>query len=97
INKPESYSLDVINYLIKYMSDNPSANAELIGYADEIGNPEYNQQLSERRAKRVYDILLATGVSANRLSYTGGGEDTSVDKESSAARQLVRRVTFKLK
>ena len=96
-DKPETYSLEAINFLVKYMEENPSANAELIGYADEIGNPGYNQQLSERRAKRVYDILLATGVSASRLTYTGGGEDTSVNKESSAARQLVRRVTFKLK
>lgn len=96
-DKPETYSLDAINYLVKYMKDHPSANAELIGFADEIGSPEYNQALSERRAKRVYDILLATGVSADRLTYRGGGEDTSVDKGSSPARQLVRRVTFRLK
>lgn len=96
-DRPENYSLEAINYLSKYMKENPSASAELIGYADEIGNADYNQKLSERRAKRVYDILLATGVSANRLSYAGGGQDTSVDKNSSPARQLVRRVTFRLK
>ena len=96
-DKPENYSLEAINYLSKYMKENPSASAELIGYADEIGNADYNQKLSERRAKKVYEILIATGVSANRLSYTGGGQDASVDKNSSPARQLVRRVTFKLK
>lgn len=94
---PENYSLSAINYLAKYMKENPSANAELIGYTDEIGNAAYNQKLSERRAKRVYDILIATGVSANRLSYSGGGQDATVDKGSPQARQLVRRVTFKLK
>lgn len=96
-DKPETYSLEAINYLKTYMKDTPSAKAELIGYADEVGNPEYNLKLSEKRAKRVYDILVASGVNENRLSYTGGGEDTSVDKASSPARQLVRRVTFKLK
>lgn len=96
-DKPETYSLIAINYLTKYMNDNPSSKAELIGYADELGNPEYNQKLSEKRAKRVYEILIASGVSESRLSYTGGGEDTSVDKSSAPARQLVRRVTFKLK
>lgn len=96
-DKPETYSLDAINYLIKYMKENESATAELIGYADELGNPAYNQQLSERRAKKVHDILIAAGVSADRITYSGGGEDTSVDKTSSPARQLVRRVTFKLK
>lgn len=94
--KPETYSLEAINYLIKYMNDNPSAKAELIGYADEIGNPNYNKTLSEKRAKAVYDILVASGVSGDRLTYTGNGEDSSVDKSSSPARQLVRRVTFKL-
>ncbi|MCZ4320004.1 OmpA family protein [Aequorivita viscosa] len=96
-DKPETYSLEAINYLIKYMKDHPTANGELIGYADEIGSPEYNQILSENRAKRVYEILIAAGVSEGRLSYRGGGEDSTVDKSSSPARQLVRRVTFRLK
>lgn len=96
-DQPEIYSLDAINYLVKYMKENPSANAELIGYADELGDAGYNQRLSERRAKKVYDILIATGVSADRLTFSGGGQDTSVDKGSKDARQLVRRVTFKLK
>ena len=95
--KPETYSLEAINYLVTYMNANPTASAELVGYADELGNPTYNQKLSERRAKRVYDILVATGVSESRLSYRGAGADDSVDKSSSPARQLVRRVTFKLK
>ena len=94
---PETYSLEAINYLIKYMKENPSANAELIGYADEIGNPSYNQTLSEKRANKVKDILVAAGIAQNRLTVTGNGEDASVEKSSAPARQLVRRVTFRLK
>ncbi len=93
--KPELYSLDAINYLIKYLSENSSKKAELIGYADEVGNPTYNQQLSEKRAKRVFDILVASGIDANRLTITGAGEDTGITSKD--ARNLVRRVTFKLK
>ena len=95
--QPEVYSLEAINYLATYMKENSSAQAELIGYADSVGNVDYNMNLSERRAKAVYDILVATGVDAGRLSYKGGGEDDSVDSSSVPARQLVRRVTFKLK
>lgn len=94
---PATYSLEAINYLIKYLKGNSSANGEIIGYADEIGEPAYNSKLSERRAKRVYDILIAAGIDAGRLSYTGNGEDGTVDKSSKDARQLVRRVTFKIK
>lgn len=95
--KPETYSYEAINYLVKYMNNNPSAQAELIGYADEIGNATYNMQLSEKRAKKVHDILVASGVSEDRLEHRGEGIDDSVDKSSKEARQLVRRVTFRLK
>lgn len=95
-DKPATYSLESINYLVKYLTENPSANGEIIGYADEIGEPAYNEALSERRAQRVMDILVAAGIDAGRLTITGNGEDASVDKSSSEARQLVRRVTFKL-
>lgn len=95
--EPETYSLNAINMCITYMRENPSAEAELIGYADEIGNPDYNSQLSEARAQKVYDIMVAAGIDGERLSVTGNGEDASVDKGSQPARQLVRRVTFKLK
>lgn len=93
---PENYSLESINYLIKYMNENPGASAQLIGYADEIGNPSSNQTLSEKRAQKVKDIMVAAGVTENRLNTSGNGEDASVDKASAPARQLVRRVTFKL-
>lgn len=95
--QPETYSLEAINYCITYMKNNPNAQAELIGYADEIGNVEYNQQLSLSRAQKVMDIMVAAGIDAARLSVTGNGEDASVDKSSQPARQLVRRVTFRLK
>src|SRR5699024_46280 len=86
ISKPAAYSLEAINYLAKYMSENTNAKAELVGYADSIGNTNYNASLSERRAKKVYDILVATGIDAGRLSYKGAGEDDSVDSSSAPAR-----------
>ncbi|MEH6405703.1 MAG: OmpA family protein [Leeuwenhoekiella sp.] len=94
--QPEVYSYEAINYLIKYMKENTSSSADLIGYADEVGSETYNKTLSEKRAQKVYDILTASGIDGGRLSVTGDGEDTSVDKNSEPARQLVRRVTFKL-
>lgn len=94
--KPATYSLSAINTIVKYMKENPSASATLTGYADELGAPGYNKSLSERRAKMVHDVLVASGISASRLSHNGDGEDSSVDKNSEQARQLVRRVTFKV-
>lgn len=95
-DQPETYSLQAVNYLITYMKQNPGANAELIGFADEIGDPNYNQQLSERRAEKVKALMVNAGIDGNRLTTRGGGEDTSVNKDAPQARQLVRRVTFRL-
>ncbi|SHJ16322.1 OmpA-OmpF porin, OOP family [Mesonia phycicola] len=96
-DKPHTYSLEAINYVITYMRENPSVKAELIGYADELGNAAYNEELSNRRAERVYNIVIASGIDASRLKHVGNGVDSSVDKTSAEARQLVRRVTFKIK
>lgn len=94
--KPATFSLGAINTIVQYMKDNPSATATLTGFADEIGSPAYNKNLSERRAKMVNDVLTAAGIDASRLSHNGDGEDASVDKNSAEARQLVRRVTFRV-
>ncbi|MBE99041.1 OmpA family protein [Flavobacterium coralii] len=94
---PNAQSVNGINFLIKYLKDNPSVNADVIGYADEIGNTEYNQALSARRAENVKQILIDAGIDGSRLNIMGNGEDTSVSKDSKYARQVVRRVTFILK
>jgi OOP family OmpA-OmpF porin len=79
------------------MKRNPGVKLEVKGYADELGAENYNIQLSEKRAKAVYDVLVASGVDASRLTYKGYGEDTSVDKSSADARQLARRASFDVK
>lgn len=96
-DKPATYSLWAINQLVTYFRENSSAEAELQGFADTRGDRTYNEDLSERRARSVYDILVAAGVDPGRLSYTGMGEDDSVEDNSSEARQLVRKVTIRLK
>jgi len=95
--QPSISSFDAIHFIRKYMIENPDVKAELLGFTDEIGNADYNQALSERRAKKVYDILISSGIDESRLEYAGGGVDSSVDKSSSSARKVVRKVTFKVK
>lgn len=41
----------------KFMSANPKAYAVLFGYTDDTGKPDYNVQLSRRRAESVADYL----------------------------------------
>ncbi len=96
-SKPLAYSISAANYVSNFLKRNPGVNVEIKGYADELGPEDYNIKLSERRAKAVYEILIASGVDASRLSYKGYGEDTSVDKSSTDARQMARRASFEVK
>jgi OOP family OmpA-OmpF porin len=94
--KPLGFSVSAANYVSNFMKRNPGVQVELKGYADELGPDDYNMKLSERRAESVYNLLIASGVDASRLSFKGYGEDTSVDKSSADARQMARRVSFEI-
>lgn len=94
---PTKASTDGINFLVRYLNANPSASADVVGYADEIGSNSYNQSLSEARATNVKQILVDAGISASRLNIVANGEDASVNKSSKNARMVVRRVTFTIK
>lgn len=91
--KIQKESLSSVNYLRQFLYDNPYVNASLIGFTDETGSEERNQTLSNNRAKAVFDMLVASGISPTRLSYGGVGEDKTMSK---GARQLARKVTFKI-
>lgn len=94
---PLSFSNNTLAYVSNFLKKNPTIGIEIKGYADELGPEDYNINLSEKRAKSVYDILVASGIDPSRLTYKGYGEDTSVDKGSSDARQLARKVSFEIK
>lgn len=96
-DKPLGYSVSAANYVANFLKRNPGVKVEIKGYADELGPEDYNIKLSEKRAKAVYDLLIASGIDAGRLSFKGYGEDTSVDKSSADARQMARRASFEIK
>lgn len=52
------------------------------GHADRIGNPDYNQRLSVRRAESVKNHLVSRGIDANRIYANGVGSTTSVTGDS---------------
>jgi len=79
------------------LTENPRMKVRIAGHTDNIGSEEYNQRLSEARAKAVYDYLISRGISADRLSYIGYGESRPIDtNETSEGRQNNRRVELEI-
>ena len=96
-SKPTNASLSGVDFLVKYLKNNPGKSADIIGYSDEIGSSNYNTELSRKRAEAVKKVAVNAGIDASRLNIIANGEDTSVNKNSKEARQIVRRVTFQVK
>lgn len=46
----------------------PDLRVEVAGHTDSVGTAAYNQGLSERRAKAVYDYLTSNGIDSSRLA-----------------------------
>ncbi|MBF6607863.1 MAG: OmpA family protein [Flavobacterium sp.] len=96
-SKPTASSTQNVAFILNYLRNNPSASADITGYADEIGGAAFNQELSAKRANSIKATLVKAGISESRLNIVPAGEDTSVDKNSPEARRLVRKVIFMIK
>lgn len=96
-SEPLDYSLNAIAIVMEYMKANPQIDAKLVGYADERGTDKYNKNLSEKRAKVVYDILVATGVDSDRLTYSGEGVYKTMAPKNSDREEDVMRISRRVK
>jgi outer membrane protein OmpA-like peptidoglycan-associated protein len=71
----------------------PDSNILIAGHTDSDGSEQYNQSLSERRAKAVSDYTMMQGVSSSRLSIVGLGETEPIaSNNTESGKQLNRRV-----
>ncbi|MBO9715545.1 MAG: OmpA family protein [Pseudoxanthomonas sp.] len=58
----------------------PELKVEVAGHTDLCGPEDYNQKLSERRAKAVYDYLTSNGIDTSRLAGpVGYGESRPLE------------------
>lgn len=71
----------------------PNSSLLIVGHTDAVGSADYNQSLSERRARSTAMYLSSQGVSAARLQTVGRGESEPVaSNESESGMQRNRRV-----
>jgi outer membrane protein OmpA-like peptidoglycan-associated protein len=68
-------------------------NLLIVGHTDSVGNDQYNQDLSVRRARAAFQYLAVEGVQTGRMTTAGRGEmEPIASNDTDAGRQLNRRV-----
>ncbi len=77
----------------RVLKESRDTRVEIAGHSDGIGSEQYNQGLSERRAKSVRFYLISNGIDQSRLTWTGYGESRPVaDNSTDEGRAQNRRV-----
>ena len=62
----------ILNEAAEILKRYPELKVEVAGHTDSVGSDAYNQGLSERRARAVYDYLTSNGVDASRMTGPNG-------------------------
>jgi outer membrane protein OmpA-like peptidoglycan-associated protein len=75
-NNAEPNNMGNLYHIKALVEQCPNLKVEVQGYASEEGTHEHNQDLSERRAMRIHDWLIAQGVSPDKITRTVGYGDT---------------------
>jgi len=94
--RPESKS--TLRTLANNFRQYPDEVITVEGHTDNVGSPEYNQGLSERRAHSVRSYLIDEGVASSHVEARGYGESRPKATNSTPeGRQLNRRVEIHIK
>jgi outer membrane protein OmpA-like peptidoglycan-associated protein len=90
-------SLVELNKLIQLLADNPTMHIEIRGHTDNVGSPQYNRTLSEKRATSVFNYLINSEINKSRLSFRGYGDTIPIaPNDTEEGRALNRRTEFRV-
>jgi outer membrane protein OmpA-like peptidoglycan-associated protein len=79
--------------LAAFLQDNPERSIVIEGHTDSTGSPEYNLDLSQRRADSVRRFVQAQGIGPERIVTRGYGLAYPIaSNDTAAGRQQNRRV-----
>jgi OOP family OmpA-OmpF porin len=83
----------LVDEVLPVLKANPQLNIRIDGHTDARGSAQYNQSLSERRAKSVHDFLVAEGVRDSRISARGFGESKPAAPNDTKENMQINRRT----
>ncbi len=88
----------VLDRIIARINEIPTAKVSITGHSDTIGKEAYNIDLSKRRAKAAFEMIVAGGgINSGNIAYEGAGPHNPLfDNELPEGRALNRTVTVTL-
>lgn len=93
----EEKSLIELRKLQEFLKLNPAVVIEIQGHTDNVGAAKYNLDLSQQRAKMVYETLIRFGTDAKQLQFKGYGDAQPIaDNQTEEGRSTNRRTQFKV-
>ncbi len=95
-DRPIEGSENNIHLLSQYLKNYPESKIKLTGFADVRGGEKLNLDLSKRRAIKLKNFLISTGVNENRMVISAEGVDTTYPSTSKTGLDLARRVSVVL-
>ena len=85
--------LSSLEEVVDLLQTEPEKKIRVEGHTDSRGDAEANLELSEKRAQAVREALISLGVSSERVTATGMGEDFPIaSNEDEEGRAQNRRV-----
>lgn len=66
-------SVEELIRAVNILKHHPDITIEIRSHTDVRGKPQYNQVLSERRARSVFHFFVKSGIEASRMEYKGYG------------------------
>lgn len=92
--KPDSYY--IIKEIKKLLEENKGLRISIDGHTDNIGKPEDNLKLSNRRAQSVSLALIDEGIDENRMEHKGFGDTKPTNtNDTEEGRSKNRRVEIR--
>lgn len=82
--------------LVDILKRNEAVNLTIEGHTDNVGNDDYNMELSQKRTDSVKAYLISKGIPEARLTAVGYGETRPIgDNAKASGRSQNRRVELK--
>ncbi len=92
-----SRSRKLLKNIAQVMKNHPELKIRVEGHTDDVGDPDKNETLSQKRAEAVVKYIIKQGVPADRLTPVGFGQNKPIGmNDSKEGRATNRRVEFNI-